>query len=452
MRSLQDSSSKSLKNDRINQLLSDQEKIASWLVMEATLAKAQAKFGLIPKEAAEIIEEKARIENLDLAKIEAIKAEIGHGFVPFVKVFTEVCGEDAGKYVHYGVTTQNIQQSGQLYIARQINHEFKLMLADILDNYSSLAKKHAHDVMAGRTHGRHAVPITFGYKVSVWIYELSQAIEGLLECEKRAFQIMMGGAVGGFNTFPDHGRDIQKEVSRLLGMPEMSIPSRNINSHKEEYMMHLALVCNCLHKMAQEVYYTGLEEIGEISESFKGGTVGSSTMPHKINPKLAKGIIANADKLYSTLIPGLYSNIRLFEGDSSSYLLFDRLMEEAQELTNEVLIRARELTRTMHVHTDKLKTNAWLNKGLDNAEHIMMELAKVIGKDQAHQLLYSISMNTELNYQSFYDLLRQEPMLASFSDQDLRNLIDPEQYTGLCAQLAVEQADHATGIASALRL
>lgn len=101
---------------------------------------------------------------------------------------------------------------------------------------------------------------------------------------------------------------------KKLGMYSMAVPSRSIFSHKEEYIMNLALLCNALHKMAEEVYYTGLEEFGEVSEAFQEGTIGSSTMPQKINPKLAKGIIANSQKLYSMVATGLFCGVRMFEG------------------------------------------------------------------------------------------------------------------------------------------
>lgn len=446
MYGLQDSSSQTYANNRVNELLTEKAMYESWLKMEAELAQAQAKYGMIPQEAADVIYDKAKIENIDLDEIASIKEEIGHGFMPFVKVFSKACGE-AGKYVHFGVTTQNIQQSGQLYLVKQVNQEFKKMLSNILDNFARLAEDHAQTVMPGRTHGRHAVPITFGYKVSAWIYELRQAIEALLESEKRIFQVMMGGAVGSFNTFPETGRQVQKEVAKALGMYEMEVPSRNINSHKEEYMMRMAQIANVLHKMAEEVYYTGLEEIGELQESFKGGTVGSSTMPHKINPKLAKGIVSNAQKLYAILTPGLYSNVRLFEGDSSSYLLYDHLMIEALSLMNEILIRAEALSKNLEVDVERMKANAHLNQGLDNAEYIMMELAKKIGKNPAHELVYELAMKVENEGANFLELLQNEERLNEFTDEELKAFIQPENYIGLCPDLAKEQADAARQLA-----
>lgn len=442
MRALYDSKSK-LDDRGIKNLLSEKTKLETWLKVEQALALSQAEEGYIPKEAAENIAA-VKLEDLDLEEMERIKAKVGHGFVPFVKVLVKACEGEGKRYIHYGVTTQNIQQTSQLYQAMKIHGIIKGFLGDILHNLSCLAETYADAVMPGRTHGKHAIPITYGYKVSVWISELLQASQRLEECEKRVFVVMMGGAVGGFNATGETGMRVQERVAKRLGMGAMDVPSRNMSQMKVEYMMNLCLLCNSLHKMAEEVYYTGVEEFGEVSESFTPGTIGSSTMPQKINPKLAKGIIANSQKLYSLPGIGLYSAVRMFEGDSSSYMLFDGLIEEALELTCEVLIRGEELTRTLHVNRDRLRRNAGINKGLDNSEYVMMRVAEKLGKDKAHELLYDKAMKTELEGKDYYTVLVEDETISSmFSPEELKEMIDPASYTGMCEQIARNMAKKA---------
>lgn len=167
MRALYDSKSKTISDRGVKAILSDSEKWKSWLLVEAELAKAQAEEGFIPEWAAEGIRQACRLENLDLEEMERIKKKIGHGFVPFLKVLLKACPEESGRYLHYGVTTQNIQQTSQLYQMKKVHHIFLRMCGEILENLSALAVKHKGTVMPGRTHGKHAVPITYGYKVSV---------------------------------------------------------------------------------------------------------------------------------------------------------------------------------------------------------------------------------------------------------------------------------------------
>lgn len=443
MRALYDSKSRSIDDRGIGRLLSEKNRLETWLKIEGVLAKAQAEEGYIPQAAAEEIG-LLSLEDLDLERMAEIKAKIGHGFVPFLKVMGMACGEESSGYIHYGVTTQNIQQTSQLYITRQVYGVWKTFLADILENLATLAETHADTVMPGRTHGKHAIPITFGYKVSVWISELLQSLERLSECEKRVFQVMMGGAVGSFNATGAAGRRVQTRVADMLGMEAMPVPSRNISTHKQEFVMNLALLCNGLQKMAEEVYYTGLEEFGELSEGFAKGTVGSSTMPQKINPKLAKGIIGNSQKLYSLLPLGLYTGSRMFEGDSSAYMVSDAYLEEAMELVTEVLMRTEELTRTLYVNRERMYENVLRNHGLDNSEFVMMRVAEKIGKDRAHSLMYEKAMMAERGGVCYLDALKEDPVLSGyFSETELEEMLKPENYTGLGHELASDLAEAA---------
>ena len=263
---------------------------------------------------------------------------------------------------------------------------------------------------------------------------------------------MAGGAVGAFNATGETGYRVQKRMAEKFGMYEMPVPSRNISSHKEEYIMNLALLCNALHKMAEEVYYTGLEEFGEVSEAFQKGTIGSSTMPQKINPKLAKGIIANSQKLYSLVSLGFFSSARMFEGDSSSYMLYDGMMEEALELTTEVLMRAEELTATIHINSERMYQNVLLNKGLDNSEYVMMKIAQKLGKDKAHELLYDKAMKTELEGKDYLTVLKEDPILSeNFTEQELEEMLRPENYTGLSSFLACRMAQEAEKAAAGIK-
>lgn len=441
MRALYDSKSKTMDDRGLKELLSSEAKYKAWLDVEAALAQAQAEAGFIPKEAAADIRKAAQIENIDFEEMDRIYQEIGHGFVPFLKVLVAACEGDSGKYVHYGITTQNVQQTAQQLVMKQIHEVFLEITADILDNLAVLAEDNKDAVMAGRTHGRHATPITYGYKVSVWISDFMDAVERLIECEPRVFTSMMGGAVGAFSEMPEIGPAVHQRVGEILGMTPMLVPSRNLSSHKVEYIMNLALLASACHKIAEEVYSTTLEEIAEVSEGFTKGTVGSSTMPHKINPKLAKGIIGNSQKLYSLISVGLQSAVRPYEGDSSAYMVFDAILEEALQLSTELLLRCEELTRTLTPHKERLLQNVLDNKGLDNSEYVMMKLSERLGKDQAHSLMYDIAIKTAADGEDFYTNLKANPIVSeAYTDEEIKEMIDPRNYIGRSVEISEELA------------
>ncbi|MGV6988718.1 class-II fumarase/aspartase family protein [Testudinibacter sp. P80/BLE/0925] len=444
MKALYDSKSKTIDDRGMKALFTFEARVQSWLDVEAALALSQSEVGLIPPDVGQKIADKCRVDQIDLQEMDHLLQQIGHGFVPLIKVLINACDTESGKYVHYGVTTQNIQQSGHLLLVKKFHRTLIGFLKDILLNLSRLAEQHKHTIMPGRTHGKHALPITYGYKVAVWIDELLSAIERLQEAEKRVFRIMMGGAVGAFHAAPDKGRAVQALVAQKLGMLPMPIPSRNSRIFRTEYISNLALLATTFHKMAEEVYQTSSEEIAEVSEAFTKGTIGSSTMPQKVNPKLAKGIIANAQKLYSVLTATLYVSPRPFEADSSAYFIFDASLQESIELMAEIIMRAEELTRTIVINPEKMYHNVMLTNGLINSEKIMMNLVAVLGKDKAHELVYEIAMQSleaESNYATA--LQTNATIRQLFSADEISAMLAPENYIGLCAVLAEETAQRA---------
>ena len=437
--------SKSQIDDRgLKQILSKEHTVECWLKVERALAKAQSELKMIPEEAYLDIEHFAKIENVDFYRMDQEKEIVGHGFASFLRTIRPALHEEGRKYLHYGCTTQNIQQTAQMIQMKEIYSVLYSFISDILENLSMLASEHAYTIMPGRTHGKHAIPITYGYKCSVWISDLLDCIDRMKESEKRIFTVMMGGAVGAFSAMQENGRKVQGLVAKELEMNEMDVPSRNRSGHKVEYLMVLSLLANTFHKFAEEVYYTGMEEFKEVSESYVKGTIGSSTMPQKINPKLAKGIIANSQKLYGLISTSLYSSCRMFEADSSSYMLFDGLLVEASELICEIIIRMEELTRTLQVNVENMKRNAHINKGLDNSEYIMMCLAKKIGKEKAHEVVYEDAVEAQIYQANFKNLLLNDERINNiFTDSEIISMMQPENYIGQCAELANEMSDKA---------
>ncbi|PSW22253.1 adenylosuccinate lyase family protein [Photobacterium sanctipauli] len=446
MRALYDSKSLTINHEGMKDLFSNEARIQSWLDLESALAQAQAEFGMIPASAAANISENSHLDRIDLVRMNEIYQKIGHGFVPLIKVLVEACDEESGKYVHYGVTTQNIQQSAHLLVVKRFHDKLMDFVQRTIENLGRLAAEHKDTVMPGRTHGKHALPITYGYKVSVWINELLAAKERMQEAEKRVFTVMMGGAVGAFHATGETGRKIQDRIAEQLGMHSMPIPSRNTRIFRAEYITNLCLLASTYHKIAEEVYQTSSEEFAEVSEAFAKGTVGSSTMPQKVNPKLAKGIIANAQKLYSVQTASMYVAPRPFEADSSAYFIYDASLQESIELMAEIVLRAEELTRTIVINPDKMFRNVMITKGLINSEKIMMKLVDRLGKDPAHELVYELAMESTHQGIDYNEVLANNPVITdNFSPQEITDMLDPRQYTGLCSVIAEEFAQRALG-------
>src|SRR4030095_13927977 len=180
----------------VRALFTEAARFQSWLDVEAALALAQAELGIIPEAAAREIVAKAHLKFLDLTSVREALARTGHPLVPLVWELDRACAGDAGGYVHWGATTQNVTQTGQLLQVRRAHQIFLRQLAAILTTLADLAERTKDVLLPGRTHGQHALPATFGFKVAVWIDELGRHVERLRGCEDRVFVAMLGGGAG----------------------------------------------------------------------------------------------------------------------------------------------------------------------------------------------------------------------------------------------------------------
>src|SRR5215472_2837525 len=264
----------------------------AWLDVEAALAKTQAELGIIPKGAAEAIARAARYELLDRTRLDEGFARTGHTIVPLVWELSRVAGEPHGGWVHWGATTQNITQTGDLLVLRQAHAIILRLIAEALAAMADLAMRGAEMPIAGRTHGQHAVPATFGHKPAVWIDETIRHVERLREAAPRLFVAMLGGGAGTFASLGAQGPAVQAGIGKVLGMLPMRVPARTIGDHLAENICLLGLLAATCGKIAREIYTLMKTEYGEVEEPVPPGTVGSSTMPQKRNPKLCQDIIA----------------------------------------------------------------------------------------------------------------------------------------------------------------
>src|SRR5512138_826454 len=236
---LEEPTSLRIEDPGVRALFTETARFQSWLDVEAALAQAQAELGIIPGAAAREITGKAHLKYLDLAAVRAGLAKTGHPLVPLVWALDQACEGDAGGYVHWGATTQNVTQTGQLLQIRRAHEIFLRQLATVLTHLAGLAERTKDVLLPGRTHGQHAVPATFGFKVAVWIDELARHVERLRGCESRVFVAMLGGGAGTLASLGEPGLATQEKMAALLGLRPMPMPARTIGDHQAEYVLLL---------------------------------------------------------------------------------------------------------------------------------------------------------------------------------------------------------------------
>ncbi len=444
-----DGTGKTLDYRGLHNLFERRQVRQAWLDVEKALILAQAELSIVPNDVAEKIAEKCNIELLDEARIEEDFRKTRHSLVPLINELVRICGDYLGGYVHWGVATQNIVQSGLLMQAQKAHQIFFDVFADIHGHLGHLARTHARSVMAGRTHGRHAVPITFGYKIAGWIEELFQAMERLEQAAMRTFVVMMGGATGSFSALNTQAVAMQGLVAKKLNMGEMALPSRAIRTHICEYVNALTLTASVFHRIADEVYIAASEEFGEIREGFVTGTVGSSTMPQKVNPKLCYGVIANANKLYA------YSNMlvnvahRPFEADGSTSLVFESSIGEVIAIASGVFIRSEALLANLNVDPERMRQNLDLSGGAIFAELAMMRAGIKHGRHRSHQIMYDIAMSADGGGKTFLENISLlEPEIRT----EIDGILAGEKAIGACSEYALHFATLATDYAHTRRI
>ena len=435
----------------VRALFTEAARFQSWLDVEAALAQAQAELGIIPAAAAREITRKAQLSALDLAAVRAGLAKTGHPLVPLVWELDRVCEGAAGGYVHWGATTQNVTQTGQLLQVRRAHDIFLRQLATILTTLADLAERTKDAVLPGRTHGQHAVPATFGFKVAVWIDELCRHVERLRGCEGRVFVAMLGGGAGTLASLGAPGLATQEKMAARLGLRAMPVPARTIGDHQAEYVLLLGMLAATCSKIGREIYTLMKQEFGEVEEPVPPGTVGSSTMPQKRNPKLSQDIVAAAAQIRALVPLALEAMQTEHEADRTTSIMMGRALVPACELTGDVLQRMMALFDGLQVFPDRMRENLELSGGLIMAEALMLELGKQIGRQRAHDAVYEAAQASVTQARPFRETLADDPHVsAGLTKSQIEALLDPSQYTGLCRHFAERAAALARETAAAL--
>lgn len=423
----------------------------AWLDVEAALAVAQAELGIIPDAARDAIVAKARLALMDRGRIDEGFARTGHTLVPLVWELGRIVGAPHGGWVHWGATTQNITQTGDLLVLRQAHRIFLRQIGDVLAAMAELAERGAEMAMAGRTHGQHAVPATFGFKVAVWIDELIRHAERLRQAAPRLFVAMLGGAAGTYASLGAQGPAVQAGVARHLGMGDMAVPARSIGDHLAENICLLGMLAATGGKIGREIYTLMKTEFGEVEEPVPPGTVGSSTMPQKRNPKLCQDIIAAGAEVRAQVPLALEAMMTEHEADRTSTLMMDAAEARACIATGDMLARLAEVCRGLRLDPARMRANLELGGGLIMAEAVMLDLGRVLGRQHAHDAVYDAAQDSFVKGVAFADLLAADARVTAHLDRAaIGRLLDPAAYTGLCAQMARDAAGRAREVAGLL--
>lgn len=427
-------------------VFSDSNLVQKWLDVERALALTQAEMGLIPATAAEAIAHHTKVELFDLEQLGRESRETGHILVPTIRALSKLCAAPAGEYVHYGVTTQDILDTGLIL---QVKEAWDLILARlgaIRQKLARLAVRHRQTPMAARTHGQHALPTTFGYKVAVWVDELDRHLERFHEAQPRILVGNMTGAVGTLASFGARGLELQKRTLERLALKAPRTSWHSARDRILEVAGLLVQVAVTLGRLANEVYNLQRTEIDEVREGFRMGKIGSSTMPHKQNPSTVDLIVALARMIRAQMVALTDAAFQQHERDGTAWRIEWAALPEMFVYTGALLGRMDEvLTTGLDVREEQMRHNLDLLGGQILSERVMFVLGDRLGKQTAHEVVYEVAMEVKQHGVSFREaLLKDHRIKASFTPQALEELLDPTTYLGMAAEM-VDQVVHEGG-------
>ena len=422
-------------DDEITTLLTDRAFVRALVEVEIALARAEARAGVIPAKAAEQIA-KATAERVDIEALTRGTVRSGFPIIALVQELRKQVGVDAAPFIHWGATTQDIVDTACVLQLRAVVKVLRTRLGEIARHLAVLAERHRHTVLAGRTHGQQALPITFGLKVVSWVAPLVRHIERLGEIAPRLLIVQFGGAAGTLAALEDKGLSVAKE---LAGELELDMPAMSWHAQRDnfvEFAGWLSLATGTLAKMAQDIILLAQTEVGEAGESAEAGRGGSSTMPQKANPIASEMIIAAARTNAALLSAMHQAQIQEHERATHGWQVEWLTLPQMIVLTGGALKHARYLAQNLQVDEAAMRANITRANDVILAEAAVFALTSALPRPKAEELVKRACAVAVAENKPLIEAVRglAQGDLAD-GTVDWQKLAQPENYLGQADQM-----------------
>ena len=419
----------------MREVFSDLGLIRLYAEVEIALAKAEARCGVIPREAAEEIADRTDVAALDFEKLRGETDIVGYPILSLVHQMAKQCGE-AGRYVHWGATTQDIMDTA---VVLQIRKGLAIIERDIdalRHILGGLSKRYRDTPMAGRTHLQQALPVTFGYKTVIWLAMFDRHAERLAQLKPRVLVGQFAGAAGTLASLGDKGFVVQQALCEELGL---GVPVSTWHVARDalaETVNFLALVTGSLGKIAFDIMIMASTEFAEVYEPFVKGRGASSTMPQKRNPISSELMLAAAKAVRQHAGLMLDASIQDFERATGPWHAEWIAIPESFVMTAGALHQAKFALGGLIVDEAQMAKNLDISRGLIVAEAVMMGLAPQLGRQEAHDVVYDACRRASEQHISVRDALSTDPKITSRIDRaTVERLTSPGNYLGLAPDM-----------------
>jgi adenylosuccinate lyase len=406
-------------------LWTDDAKFQTLLDVEIAVCEAQAKLGRIPPDAVTDIKNKAKF---DVKRIEEIEEEVKHDIIAFLTNVAEYVGENS-RYVHLGLTSSDVIDTG---LALQMLRASKLIEKDLQDLHDAIleqARKHRATITVGRSHGIHAEPTTFGFKMAVWMEEIKRQQQRFADAVKMISVGQFSGAVG---TYSNIDPEVEKITCELLGLAPAPVSTQIIQRDRHaQFIWSLAMIGSSLEKFATEIRHLQRTDVLEAEEPFSHGQKGSSAMPHKRNPVGSENISGLARILRGNAIAAM-ENIPLWHERDISHSSVERIIiPDSCILVDYMLVRFTKIVKGLVVYPDNMRRNMDRFGGVIFSQAVMLKMVeKGLSREDAYKLVQGNAMNAWNRDGGDFkaNLLSDNEVTAVLSPHEIETCFDPEHY------------------------
>ncbi|NPA95117.1 MAG: adenylosuccinate lyase [Thermodesulfobacteria bacterium] len=406
--------------DKMKQIWTEENKYKTWLEVEILAAEAWAELGVIPKEAAKEIREKASFNEERVLEIEK---ETRHDVIAFLTNVAEYVGP-AARYLHWGLTSSDMLDTA---MAVRMKQSMEIIIEDVKECLETIKKRafeHKNTVMIGRSHGIHAEPITFGLKLAIWYDEMKRNLRRLEAAKETIATGKISGAVG---TFAHVDPRVEEYVCKKLGLKPAPVSNQIVQRDRyAEVFTALAILSGTVEKIATEIRHLQRTEVLEVEEYFRKGQKGSSAMPHKRNPILSENLCGLARMVRSYCIPAL-ENMPLWHERDISHSSVERFICPDGFITADfMLARLNGLLAKLVVYPENMKKNLNLLKGLIFSQQVLLKLTqKGVSREEAYKIVQRRAMEVWQGMGTFKERLLEDEDLAKYlTREEIEEIFD----------------------------
>jgi adenylosuccinate lyase len=408
--------------EEMGRIWSDANKYQKWLDVELAAAETLAEAGLIPKDAAATLRARAQV---NANRVNELEARVKHDVIAFTMAVGESVGDpNAARWLHYGMTSNDVVDTAQALLVRDASHIIErdlVLFGEVLD---LRAHEYQHTPQIGRTHGIHAEPITFGLKIANWFAENQRNIARFREAARNMAFGKISGAVGNASHL---GPEIEEKICARLGLHATPVASQVIQRDRHaQYLSALALIGGTLEKIALEIRHLQRTEVREAEEHFGNEQRGSSAMPHKRNPVTAEQICGLARLVRGNMVAA-YENIALWHERDISHSSVERvILPDSTILIDYMLNKMTQLVGEMRVFPERMLRNLESTHGLVFSGQLLQDLVeKGMARDEAYKAVQENAMAAWETETSFRDRVAKDPRIIQFlSPKDLEHTFD----------------------------